>query len=333
MQNEILDTPTLYALAEQAMQQYDLQYQGKIKLLCQSENATFVIQTPNTKYALRLHRPNYHSKKAIQSELLWLDALTEHGISVPQAITNKDGEYVLTLKYSSKIERHAVLFNWVQGEMPTTDVDPKAFKQLGSITAQLHQHSKQWQRPDHFNRIIWNHDTMVSSEGHWGHWADVKNLTQLDKTLLQETVHTIGTQLKQLDKSPQYYGLIHADLRLTNLLLQDNKIGVIDFDDCGLSWFMHDLAAALSFNEHLPHAPEWVDQWLDGYEQHAHISQLEYALIPSFIMQRRIQMLAWTGSHADTEMTKSLGDHWIKETTRLCKQYLKHDDVMPLGAA
>lgn len=333
MQNEILDTQTLYLLAESAMKQYEPQYQGTLKLLCQSENATFVIYTSHSKYALRIHRPNYHSKENINSELLWLEALNNEGISVPEPIANQNNEYVLTLCCAPNIERHAVLFHWVQGDMPTTDVDPQAFKQLGSITAQLHQHSKIWKRPEQFNRIVWNHETMIGSEGHWGNWASVNSLTATDKMVIQETVSQIGHQLNQLDKSPQYYGLIHADLRLTNLLLKNNQVGVIDFDDCGLSWFMHDLAAALSFNEHLPNAPEWVDQWLNGYEKNAHISQLEYALIPSFIMQRRIQMLAWTGSHAYTEMTKSLGNEWVNETIRLCKQYLKSDNAMPLGAA
>ena len=52
-------------------------------------------------------------------------------------------------------------------------------------------------------------------------------------------------------------------------------------------------------------------------------------MIPTFIMQRRIQMMAWNGSHAQTEMAQSLGDQWSNETVRLCKKYL--NGQMPVG--
>lgn len=329
-QNEFLSSVQLQMLAEQAIQQYPAQYAGTVKLLCQSENATFVVTTPTARYALRIHRPNYHSKQNIESELAWLDALSKNGIDVPLAISDREGQQVLTLKLSDDIVRYAVLFNWVEGTMPTVDVDPTAFQQLGEITAKLHAHSKTWQRADTFNRIVWNHDTMVGAQGHWGDWRHAPHLNPKDHAVIEEAISKIATDLENYGQSEQRYGLIHADLRLTNLLLQNKRIGVIDFDDCGMSWFMHDLAAAISFNEHYASAPQWVEHWLTGYEKIAHVDRDDYAMIPTFIMQRRIQMMAWNGSHAQTEMAMSLGDQWSNETVRLCKKYL--NDEMPVGA-
>jgi hypothetical protein len=40
-------------------------------------------------------------------------------------------------------------------------------------------------------------------------------------------------------------------------------------------------------------------------------------------------MMAWNGSHAQTEMAQSLGDQWSNETVRLCKKYL--NGQMPVG--
>lgn len=328
-QNEFLSLVQLQILAEQAIQHYSAQYQGTVKLLCQSENATFLVATSTAKYALRIHRPNYHTKQDIESELAWLDALNESGVEVPLAITDQQGHRVITLKLSDDIVRYAVLFNWVDGSMPTIDVDPTAFQQLGHITAKLHQHSKIWQRPESFNRIVWNHDTMIGSQGHWGDWRHAPHLNKKDHNIIEEAISRIATDLEHYGQSETRYGLIHADLRLTNLLLQDHRIGVIDFDDCGMSWFMHDLAAAMSFNEHHAAAPQWVEHWLTGYEKTAHIEQDEYTMLPTFIMQRRIQMMAWNGSHAQTEMAQSLGNQWSNETVRLCKKYLNGD--MPVG--
>lgn len=328
-QSEYLTTEELYRIAQNAITHYQDTQTAHVKLLCQSENATFAVSNAKERFALRIHRPNYHSKHDILSELAWLNALQHDGISVPEAILSTQQHSVLELTASDGSIRYAVLFKWITGEMPTTHVDPTAFKQLGHITAKLHQHSKNWHRPESFQRIIWNHNTMVSPDSHWGDWRHAPHLQQTDHSIIEEAIAQIDHAMTTLGQSPEYYGLIHADLRLTNLLLQDGKIGVIDFDDCGMGWFMHDLAAAISFNEHHPQAEQWIEQWIQGYEQHAHISDPEYVLIPSFIMQRRIQMLAWTGSHATTEMTQSLGNHWANQTVRLCKKYLKHQ--LPVG--
>ena len=36
-------------------------------------------------------------------------------------------------------------------------------------------------------------------------------------------------------------------------------VNVIDFDDCGFSWYLYDLGSSLSFIEHLPVVPELID--------------------------------------------------------------------------
>ena len=85
-QSDTLTDTEITLLAHQALARYPAALRGELKLLCRSENATFLLQAAGKRYALRLHRPNYHSKADIQSELLWLDALRDIGIMVPQAI-------------------------------------------------------------------------------------------------------------------------------------------------------------------------------------------------------------------------------------------------------
>lgn len=329
-QSDSLTDAAMALLAQQALACYPAPFHGDLKLLCRSENATFLLLAGGKRYALRLHRPDYHSKADIQSELLWLDALREIGIMVPQAIPASDGETVLTIAMPDGGVRHAVLFHWIEGEMPTTDVDPKAFQQLGHITARLHQHSRNWQKPAGFQRIIWDHHTMVSDRSHWGRWQDAPNLNPADHGIVAEAVARVGLELQDFGKGADRYGLIHADLRLTNLLQHQGETRVIDFDDCGMGWYLHDLAAAISFVEHHPRAAEWVDNWIQGYERVAHISDQEMALVPTLLIQRRIQMTAWMGTHADTEMALSLGPRWADHSVRLCRRYLE-TNLLPVG--
>ncbi len=330
-QYDTLDNPTLTALAQRALARYPAVLQGKLTLLCRSENATFLLVTGSQRYALRLHRGGYHQKADIHSELLWLNALRETGIEVPEAVYDSRGETVQTLTLADGQVRYAVLFHWIEGEMPTTDVDPRAFQQLGHITARLHQHSRHWQKPEGFQRIIWDHHTMVSPQSHWGHWQDAPNLRVSDRAIVAQVIERVGYELVGYGKGTDRYGLIHADLRLTNLLLHHGETRVIDFDDCGFGWYLHDLAAAISFVEHHPRAAEWIEHWIHGYEQVAHLSDEAIALLPTLLIQRRIQLLAWVGSHAETAMAQSLGPHWADHSVRLCRRYLETSE-WPVGA-
>ncbi len=44
------------------------------------------------------------------------------------------------------------------------------------------------------------------------------------------------------------WGLIHADLRPSNIMIDGADLTVIDFDDCGFTWFLDDFASALTLD-------------------------------------------------------------------------------------
>ena len=171
---------------------------------------------------------------------------------------------------------------------------------------------------------------MTSSESHWGRWQDAPNLNPADHGVVEQAISQVGAAMAQFGRGSDRHGLIHADQRLTNLLLHKGETRVIDFDDCGLGWYLHDLAAAISFVEHHPRAPEWIDHWIRGYEQVAHISDAEMAMLPALLIQRRIQLTAWVGSHAETEMARSLGSAWASHSVRLCRRY-PEGEQLPVG--
>ncbi|MGL4321939.1 MAG: phosphotransferase enzyme family protein, partial [Paracoccaceae bacterium] len=100
------------------------------------------------------------------------------------------------------------------------------------------------------------------------------------------------------------FGLIHADLRLTNLMLDDAGLWAIDFDDCGFGWWMYDLAAALSFIETDPRLPALIEAWCAG---HGGVGAEDRAIIPSLIMLRRVLLTAWLASRADSDTAAQIG--------------------------
>jgi Ser/Thr protein kinase RdoA (MazF antagonist) len=105
-------------------------------------------------------------------------------------------------------------------------------------------------------------------------------------------------------------------------LIDGDAVKVIDFDDCGFGWYMYDAATPVSFYEHEPQVPALIDAWKTGYRKAGVLTAEDEAEIPTFIMLRRLLLVAWIGSHAETDLAKSMGLPYTEGTIALCENYL-----------
>ncbi len=140
--------------------------------------------------------------------------------------------------------------------------------------------------------------------------------------MLARLDQTLKRRLSAYGTGPDRYGLVHADTRLANLLVDDGSVSVIDFDDCGFSWYLYDLGTTVSFFEHRPQVPELVDSWLRGYRRRAEISPEDEAEIWTFILFRRLLLVAWIGSHGAVEIARELGAGYTLDSCDLAESYL-----------
>ena len=127
-------------------------------------------------------------------------------------------------------------------------------------------------------------------------------------------------RLRALPTGREHFGLIHADLRLANLLVDRGRTAIIDFDDCGFGWYLFDLATALSFLEERPDAPELVECWLKGYRKVAGVPTEIEAEIPTLVMLRRLQLMGWVGyQYHHIEFARDIGPRFTVDTCRLAE--------------
>ena len=311
---------------EQALSRYDLPPNATVRLISRSENEIYKIEAPGRRWALRVQRQGYQSKNALASEIAWLVALRNDGVvATPVPIAGLDGEWVQRLHFGGAPEaRSVVLFAWEEGHQPTVSMDLRqCFKSLGAITAKMHAHSAAWQRPEGFERFTWDFEAALGESPRWGRWRDAlgMNATRLD--LFGRTVDLIRHRLARYGSGPDRFGLAHCDLRLANLLLHEGAVKVIDFDDCGFSWYMYDAATLMSFYEHLPSAPGLIKHWLEGYKTVRPVTKAEEEEIPTFVMLRRLLLVAWVGSHVEADLARSLGVAYTDQTVGLCSAYLR----------
>ena len=313
-------------VVEGALRRYGLSAQRTARLINLSENATYLVEDPGTgtTAVLRVHRPDYHTAPAIGSELDWLTDLGAHTpVSTPAIVATEDGERVVTVDVDGA-PRHAVLFAFVDGAAPDeTVLRAGDFATLGQITAVMHRHAKAWRRPAGFTRFAWDFHHALGGAARWGRWQDGIGVGPHEEDVLGPAAEVVRERLAAYGTTPERYGLIHADLRLANLLVDGDRVNVIDFDDCGLGWFMFDFGAAVSFLEHDPRLAEWQDAWLHGYRREEPIPAADEAMIPTFVMMRRLQLVAWMGSHSHSRECQEIGPGYTGGSCDLAERYLR----------
>ncbi len=245
-------------------------------------------------------------------------------VTTPLPVAGKDGELIQVMPHKRlTVPRNVVLFEWEDGSEPGIGEDLMGpFEVLGNVTARMHLHTRTWRRPPGFERLTWDFETSLGSRPHWGAWRDGIGVDEAARKLFGRTVDVIGRRLLHYGKGSDRFGLIHCDLRLANLLIDGEEVKVIDFDDCGFGWLMYDAATPVSFYEHEAHVPQLIDAWLKGYRTAASLAPEDEAEIPTFIMLRRLLLVAWIGSHSETELAKSMGLAYTEGSGPLCENYL-----------
>lgn len=292
---------------------------GRATLINLSENHTFRVDCPDgSRHILRLHRPGYQSRAAIESELAWVAALRGAGLSVPRALAGRDGNRVQRVD-----DRFAVLFAFEDGREPRPNGQlAPLFKAVGRSAAIAHRHVESWERPADFVRPAWTAENLLGPDGLWGDWRQAPHVEGPVRETLDRLDDRLRSRLAAYGTAADRFGLIHADMRLANLLVDGDAVTLIDFDDCGFGWFMYDLAAGLSFIETNPHLPELKRSWIEGYTTIRPLSQADLSMIDAMILLRRMALLAWIGSHAETELARQHRDGFAADTARLARDWL-----------
>lgn len=322
----------LTLMAQQAAPLWGFSPESRVTLTSLSENATFRLHDPaqQRSLSLRLHRVGYHTDAEISAELAWIDALRQDDvIPTPQPLQARNGQRIQLLPSPAGFEpRRAVAFDFVYGQTPDPDEHELTpwFAALGALTAKMHLHSQSWRRPASFSRKLWSMDAMVGQVAYWGPWRGALGLSPHDAPMIERAIAAIAAHLHPYGTGQDRFGLVHADLRLANLLVENDTLHVIDFDDCGLSWFLYDFAAAISFHEQHPAVPQWQAAWIDGYQQHRRLSREDLAVLPALIMLRRILLTAWLGSHSEIPLAQHLGSQYTQGTLALAEEFLSRHD-------
>jgi Ser/Thr protein kinase RdoA (MazF antagonist) len=287
-----------------------------------SENVTLRTFAENHAAVLRIYRIGHRSRSAIEAELAWMDALRrDAGVSTPETLRTRSDERISPLATTGG-DTYCVAFRPLPGKEPPEDRLQGWFHELGILCARMHDHASTWahlaalDRP----RLDWN--TLIGAAAIWGPWSRAQRLGPATMPTLHRVAERIRSRLQGYGTSERVYGLIHGDLRLQNLLVDDHTVHVIDFDDCSFCWWLYDLATALSLIEDLPTAPRLLHSWLEGYCSRRPLQPQDLEIIPDLIMMRRMQVLGWLGSRSHTKLAQEVSPWYVPATVAAAEDYL-----------
>lgn len=292
---------------------------GRAALINLSENHSFRIDGPDgARHILRLHRQGYQSLAAVKSELTWVSALRDTGLPLPKPLAGRNGKLV----QRGAGQRLAVLFTFEEGREPEAGDDlAPLFRTIGRYAATAHRHAEGWKYPASFVRPAWTAEAILDPDGLWGDWRQAPGVEGRTRQALADLDRRLRLALAAYGTAPDRFGLIHADMRLANLLVTGDGVTLIDFDDCGFGWFMYDLAASLSFIDTVPQVASLRKNWIAGYAAVRPLSAEDLGIIDAMVLLRRMALLAWISSHAETELAGQHRERFAADTARIAEAW------------
>lgn len=315
----------LEAGLRQNLFRWGLGFSAPLRLLAASENVTFLAddEPSGRRVVFRVYRAHRHGEAEIRSELDWAESLRTAGVvETPRLIPALDGTRICSLEDDGEV-RLVVAFEHMSGrELNATDDLVKWLGRVGAMSAALHLQSRTWRRPAAFTRKTLDIANLIGPQAFWGDWREASYMTDDRRAVLVRAAEVMERQVRAYGCTSSNFGLIHADMHLANLLVDGERLGLIDFDDCGDGWFMFDFAASVSFTRSKSRIDDLKNAWVEGYRRVAPLPDRDVAMLPVFVMLHCIRRIAWIAAHPETATARARGSTYALETVELADRFL-----------
>jgi Ser/Thr protein kinase RdoA (MazF antagonist) len=291
----------LHSLALAALARWPLE-PARVEPLKVRENAVYAVHTADGgRVVLRIHRRGYHSDEALRSETLWLDALRADGIEVPRALPSRAGRTFEVIEDADG-PRQVDVFEWIDGrQLGSVDQSLAAdtatirsvYATVGALAARIHAQANAWRPPAGFHRHAWDREGLGGERPFWGRFWELETLRPAERRLLERLRGALDAELRRFGTAPDRFGLIHADLVPENVLVDGERVRVIDFDDAGFGWNLFEIATTLYFIRREPFYDVAREALVSGYRRHRPLPDEVLALLPAFLAARGTTYLGW----------------------------------------
>jgi Ser/Thr protein kinase RdoA (MazF antagonist) len=283
--------------------------------------------------------PGRPSLGQLRAQLLWLSALgRETPLLVPELIPAVDGSLMVYVSSEGEAQPHergrqCVLLRWVPGKHKRDEqLGPTDASLLGSYVAGLHNHAQRYAPPEPsmFPRWDW----------HWAFgeavplWREGRqSYSASEMAIFEVAARRVHEDLQELGYGRDAFGPIHRDLHLSNILFHARRVGVIDFDLCGLGHYLLDLSAVLNAlrlsairSQRLDRFWRMREIFFDSYERECSPPQDYRRHLMTFRAMRQVARVnrEFRALNSETNRHRAVGPHMLRNVvTWLQTSYLK----------
>ena len=321
--------------AEQALDNWSIKVTN-LDIASRSENVVYKVTNQNgERFALRIHRPGYNRLEELESEVVWAEALRKAGVYVPAHIETKDHQFYTRVELGDNKTPHQVgLIEWLDGDSLETlvskaskEIIENSFFKLGELMGQVHNQTSNWTPPRGFTRRSWDADGLMGTQPLWGKFWETTELSNEQRRVLKSARSHVYKQLIELDQTKDNFGLIHADLHARNVLVQGDKLQIIDFDDCGYSWHSYEIAVAetdalSSLDPKVITIQEIRNALIEGYRSARLLNSQIVKELNTLTMVRTLILLGWANDRREL-MGKEFFTSYIDHLMPAVDSYLK----------
>jgi Ser/Thr protein kinase RdoA (MazF antagonist) len=318
--------------ARRSLHLFGIDDQARIQFVNRRENIVFRVTSGENDWALKVHRPGYHTDSEIQSESALLETLTGAGVSVPTPVRRADGSHVARVVDADGTSTQVTIQRWLASAVPLGS-SPLTFTgharptdaqlvQYGRTIALLHRCWERTGTPPGYDRLAWDAAGLSGPNALWGRASRLGGLTREQRETFEQAEEQLAQDLAGLPRTPSTYGPIHGDLTLENILESERGLSVIDFDDCGEGWYLFDLATACFFLTGHGESEEMVGAVLRGYRSERSLSVADRQAWHPLLLARALSYLAWSVDRPEVEATQFHLDSVLPHAFRASLLYL-----------
>ncbi|MEY5030283.1 MAG: hypothetical protein RLZZ334_230 [Actinomycetota bacterium] len=302
---------SLTAFASDILKNYGI-HDAKISCINFEFNATFSVETDSgTKYALRININSTRTVENMKGEIEWVRHLNRtSGIHTPTPIATLNDNYIISgFHADSNQTLHAVMYSWLEGEELGDEPTLEQLHEVGRAMAKLHQESAEFALSADaalptFNDFFWGTEDYL--------FSNKSKLSDTDRALIKEAHDHIMKFTNELYVNSPVH-IIHADFHGWNLMWNDNRLSIFDFDDCGFGVEAQDLAVVLYYLD----TPEQDVAILNGYRSVKPLPQYSDLAMKALLLQRRLLLLNYLFETKNQEHQEMLPAYLEKSLERV----------------
>lgn len=279
-----------------------------IELVRDGENTVFSVSAHDgTRYALRMHRPEYRSLADLTAEIEFIEFLSDAGIRVNEVIHGLNGDAIQSVPRQMngrEVMQYASMVRWVSGgQFDKKHHWKDGLRKIGEVLGALHVAAQGYQFPAHSQRPRWDVSGLVGENAIQGNFRALQLPTEITG-LFRVAADRVAELLIPSESDSTEFGVIHGDPLDSNFLDQDGECVLIDFDDSGTGFYAHEVGTIVYGGRYVMENPERLYPLLEGYYA-VRRADYNYSTLKPHWCARALLLAGWLEGKDDTS-------NWVK---------------------